>query len=69
MYRLMKSERFTRYPLVAGSTSTYRQIELNHFPQLGAALAACEVANHQGRIRHYVLNDSGKEYYEGTWID
>jgi hypothetical protein len=27
------------------------------------------MANRRGRCRHYVLNDSGQEYYEGLWID
>ena len=68
MYRLMKSEKFTLDHLVSGSMSSYRQIQLNHFPQLSTALTACEVANKNVSGRHYVLNDSGEEYYEGTWI-
>jgi hypothetical protein len=69
MYRLMKSEKFTLEYLVAGSMSSYRQVQVGHFPHLRAALGACTAANTRGAGRYYVLNASGKEYYDGTWID
>jgi hypothetical protein len=69
MYRLMKSEKFTFEHAVSGSMSSYRQILVNKFRQFSTALTACEVANDIAGFRHYVLNESGEEYYEGTWID
>jgi hypothetical protein len=70
MYRLMKSERYTlNYP-VSGPTSTYRQSEVTHYRQANEALKACEVANNKvDGARHYVLNDTGQEYFGGAWID
>ena len=68
MYLLMKSQKFTLDHLVSGLMSSYRQTEIGHFQKFRAALGACEVANKDG-ARYYVLNESGKEYYDGTWID
>jgi hypothetical protein len=64
MYRLMKSEKFTLDHL-----TSYRQTQVKCFGRLRAALGACEVANNGGASRHYLLNESGQEYYGGTWID
>jgi hypothetical protein len=69
MYRLMKSQKYTLDHLVSGRMSSYRQFEVTHFQQVLEALGACEAANNEGRFRHYVLNESGQEYYDGTWID
>jgi hypothetical protein len=69
MYRLMKSEKVTLDHVISGLMSSYRQTEVSHFPQFYAAYEACEEANHKGRSRHYIHNDSGQEYYDGTWID
>jgi hypothetical protein len=69
MYRLMKSERYTLNHLVSGQVSSYRQSEVAHYQHAYEALKACEVANNRESARHYVLNDTGKEYYGGTWID
>ena len=69
MFRLMKSEKFALDPVVSGSMSSYRQIQLNQFRQLSAALTACEAANDKVGDHHYILNASGKEYYGGTWVD
>ena len=69
MYRLMKSEKLTFEHAVSGLMSAYRQIQVNQFRQLSAALTACAAANDIAGFRHYVLNESGEEYYEGTWID
>ena len=69
MYRLMKSEKSTFDDVDSRSMSPYRQIQLNQFRQLSAALTACEAANVKSRACHYIINESGKEYYGGTWID
>lgn len=69
MYRLMKSEKYTLDHSVSGPMSSYLHIQLNQFPQLDAALVACQIANAESGRCHYVLNASGKEYYEGVWID
>ena len=69
MYRLMKSEKFTLNHVVSGYLSSYRQSEVNHFQKFRHAHEACEHANNNGRSHYYVLNDSGQEYYDGTWID
>jgi hypothetical protein len=45
---------------------SYRQIQLYQFRQFSAALIACEViANDKVGSCHYVLNESGEEYYRG----
>jgi hypothetical protein len=69
MYRLMKSEKFTLDHLTSGLISFYRQTQVKHFRQFRSALGACEVANNNGRSRYYLLNESGQEFYGGTWID
>jgi hypothetical protein len=65
----MKSEKITLDHVISGQMSSYRHMEIRHFHQFRAALGACEVANNEGRSRYYILNESGKEYYDGTWID
>ena len=70
MYRLMKSERYTLNHPVSGPLSSYRQSVVTHYRQADEALKACETANNNVDIaRHYVLNDTGQEYFGGTWID
>jgi len=69
MYRLMKSEKFTLDYLTSGLVSFYRQRQIKCFGRLRAALGACEVANNGGGSGYYLLNESGQEYYGGTWID
>ena len=69
MYRLMKSEKFTLDHVVSGSMSSSRHIQVDQFQEFSTALTACEVANDKAGFRHYVLNESGEEYYEGTWIN
>jgi hypothetical protein len=69
MYRLMKSEKFTLDHLDSGSRSLYRQIQVSQFQRFSAALTACGAANDNIGSRHYVLNESGKEYFKCTWID
>jgi len=69
MYRLMKSEKCALDQVGSGSMLLYRQIQLNQFHRFSAALTACEDANGKGGAHHYIINESGKEYYEGIWID
>ena len=64
MYRLMRSDRFILDHLLAGLMSSYRQTEISHFERFSDAHEACEVANDKGRHRHYVVNESGQEYYD-----
>jgi len=69
MYRLMKSEKRALDQVDSGSMLSYRQIQLNQFQQFSTALTACEAANNKGEACHYIINESGKEYYGSTWID
>jgi hypothetical protein len=69
MYRLMKSEKLSLNHGVYGDMAAYRHIQVDQFQQLNLALSACEVANETAGIHHYVLNESGEEFYEGSWID
>ncbi len=69
MYRLMKSEKFIIDPMDSGSVSHYRQIQVSTFQQLCDALASCETINEKKGPRHFVLNELGKEYHRGAWID
>jgi hypothetical protein len=47
----------------------YAQMAVGQYPVLGDALAACDEANRKLHSRHYVMNDTGKEYYSDCWID
>lgn len=69
VYRLMKSEKFTLNPMDSASVSCYRQIQVSKFHQLSDALAACNTANHKAGTRYFILNELGKEYYGGAWVD
>lgn len=69
MYRLMRSEKITLDHPVSGSLASYRQSEVTRFQRLPEALAACGVANDEGKPRCYVLDELGHEYFEGDWID
>jgi hypothetical protein len=69
MYRLMKSEMRTSGQVVSKYISPYLQIQIGKFPKISDAVTACGVANTQAGSRHYILNELGREYYEGTWID
>ncbi len=69
MYRLMMSEKLNFGHVGSGSMSLYHQIQIEQFQGFGAALTACETANNNSGLHYYLLNDSGKEYYEGSWID
>jgi hypothetical protein len=69
MFRLMKSERMVLDHAVYGPLISYRQKEIQRFGEFSTAFAACEIANDQVGMRHYILDGYGKEYYAGTWID
>jgi hypothetical protein len=65
MYRQMKSEKFTLNHVVSGSMLLYRQIHLNQFRQVSAALTAYEVADNKVGFCDFVLNELGEEFYIG----
>ncbi|MFC1602726.1 hypothetical protein ACFL3U_04085 [Pseudomonadota bacterium] len=65
----MKSKKFILSSTRSGEMSPYRQIQVNQFWKFSAALSACEVANNKVDDHHYILNESGKEYHGGAWID
>jgi hypothetical protein len=69
MYRLMKSEKITLSNQDSGSVSFYRQIQVSKFQELNDALLSCEAVSDSEGTRYFILNEKGKEYYEGTWID
>jgi hypothetical protein len=69
MYRLMKSENTHRNNMSSGVMSSYRQTEVDHFMDFIDALEACKFANIKSKSRFYVLDESGKEYYDSAWID
>ncbi len=65
MYRLMVSEKHIH----ADKTDVYQQTEMDHFLHFHAALEARDSANRDSQSRFYVLNESGQEYYDSSWID
>jgi len=69
VYPLIKSEKFTIDYAISGLMSSYRQIEIDCFQQFDSALQVCEAANNKGMSRFYILNKSGQEYYNGSWIE
>jgi len=69
MFNLIKSEIIPFHHAIPEDVPTYRRVKVHQFEQLEAALTACEMFNDKSGPRHYVINGSGKEYYEGIWID
>ena len=69
MFRLFKSEKFLLHTALSKTLSSYRQVQVYQFQNLEAALAACDSCNAKADSRHYILNESREEYYEGAWID
>jgi len=69
MYRLMKSVRLVLQHATLGPMLSYRHSLVSHYLQSQAAVAACNTANRRGPHRYYVLNESGQEHYQGSWID
>jgi len=68
MYTLMKSEQI-KFGNSATGPRAYEQKEVGQYVEFETILAACSKANRQLKARHYVMNDSGKEYYADSWID
>jgi hypothetical protein len=68
MFTLMKSEQ-TKAWNGSNGPPAYEQKGVAEYGTFDAAVAACEKANRELKDRHYVMNDSGKESYEDTWID
>lgn len=69
MYNIVKSEMISFHHVTSKPVIPYRQVQVNQFQKFKAALIACEIYNHKSCSRYYITNESGKEYYEGTWID
>lgn len=69
MFSLIKSELIPFHNATSEAVPSYRQVQLHQFQKLEAALTACEFYNDKSDQRHYVINETGKEYYEGIWID
>jgi hypothetical protein len=68
MYTLMKSEQTMLGRPAPGSSCAYDQIEVAQYVDFDDAIAASDAANLARKSRYYVMNGSGKEYYNGTWI-
>ena len=68
MYTLMKSEQ-SGLGSRATEPGAFEQKEVTRFAAFDEAVAACDTANREFKARHYLMNDSGKEYYAGAWID
>lgn len=67
-YKLMKSE-LTKRAQDEAVSRPYEQTEVARYVVFDEAVSACAKANRKPDARHYVMNDSGKEYYAGGWID
>ena len=46
-----------------------KQFMTRFTPQSEPIPGSTQVANNAGGPRYYLLNESGQEYYGGTWID
>ena len=68
MYTLMRSEQ-TKLESRAPGSRTYEQRKVGQYAHFLDAVAACDQANREHTSRHYLMNDSGKEFYGNTWID
>jgi hypothetical protein len=68
MYTLMRSQPNTLKDAPTRSPA-HMQKEVATYVAFDEAVAACEKRNREGSSRHYVMNESGKEYYAGVWID
>ena len=65
---LMKSEQPKLGRRATGSRA-YDQVEVAWYVHFLDAVAACDQANREHTDRHYVMKDSGKEFYAGTRVD
>ena len=68
MFILMKSELNTS-GIGTFDSEAYTQKLVKTFEIFGDADAASTAATYLRRTRHYLINESSKEYYAGTWID
>jgi hypothetical protein len=68
MYTLMKCKRSKAGRPAPGASSAYVQVEVAQYADFDDAITARDTANISLAARHYVMNDSGREYYDGTWI-
>jgi hypothetical protein len=68
MYTLMKCKRSKAGRPAPGATSAYVQVEVAQYADFDDAITARDTANVSLASRHYVMNESGREYYDGTWI-
>jgi hypothetical protein len=68
MFTVMKSEKTKDWNGPPGPRS-YEQKGVAEYGTFDAAVAACDRANRELKDRHYVMNDSGQEFYADTWID
>jgi hypothetical protein len=68
MYTLMKCRRSKAGRPAPGASSAYVQVEVAQYADFDDAITARDTANISLAARHYVMNDSGREYYDGTWI-
>lgn len=68
MYKLMRSKKLWENAVRRGQSS-YEQREIAEFARLENALSECRSANRMRAGRYYVLDGSGKEFYNGEWID
>lgn len=69
MYRLVKSEVIPVHHALIKSIDSYREVQLHHFQKLEAALTACEIYNDRTDSCFYIINEAGKKYHEGVWVD
>jgi hypothetical protein len=57
------------YQSGATGSRAYEQKKVRRYADFAVALEACDKANQEHPDWHYVMNDSGKEFYNGSWID
>jgi hypothetical protein len=68
MYTLMRPEQ-TKLESRAPGSRAYEQHKVGQYADFDVALDACDQANREHTSRYYLMNDSGKEFYNGSWID
>ncbi len=69
MYSLFKSEVIPVHHAPPKLMTSYRQVSVHNFKKLEAALTACQIYNDKSGSDYYVINESGKKYHEGAWVD
>jgi len=68
MYTLMKSEQ-RKLKGGARELQRYEQKKVAQYADFDDAVTACDEANRERADWHYVMNELGKEFYDGSWID